>query len=227
MAVWNKDKQIHQPFTHFSQQIKEAFEYPAGGRDVQLLFLCQGKLCGAYYAIQFHTLAVESGWNDITLMSMFHEGLNPTLQAELAYRDESLNLSEYVTLAIKIDNLMHNQPHSSTRKQLSASASSLVTLYHDSVGPCKSAMRGCLRGNASADEMRGYAFIAVHPGHHVSTCPNKTRPSVGSSQGVRITFNSISSQNFTLAVTILAKDHQSCVTVLENSGAALNLFINR
>lgn len=59
-------------------------------------------------------LAAQSSLNDITLKSVLHEGLNPILQTELAYKEGSLTLSEYITLAIKIDNLMCNQPRSSS-----------------------------------------------------------------------------------------------------------------
>lgn len=48
-----------------------------GGRyiSVQLLQLRQGTKSAADYAVKFHALAAQSGWNDATLLAVFREGL--------------------------------------------------------------------------------------------------------------------------------------------------------
>lgn len=145
-------------------------------------------------------LAAQSSLNDITLKSVLHEGLNPILQTELAYKEGSLTLSEYITLAIKIDNLMCNQPCSSSLKHFSTTASSPVT--SNWMSPYKLDVRGYLRRNASTDKTRGYAFIVANLDIVVTQLcymlcygPNKTRALAGSSQRLSITFNSISSHN--------------------------------
>ncbi|KAG1926575.1 retrotransposable element [Pimephales promelas] len=55
-------------------------------------------------------LAAQSGWNDISLKAVFQRSLNPDLQTELACKGEDLSFSDFVTLAIKIDNLMRQAP---------------------------------------------------------------------------------------------------------------------
>lgn len=84
------------------------FEYPAGGKDVsfQLLHLRQGQSTAAEYASKLRTLAPQSRWNGVALKTVFREGLNPVLQGELACKDESLILSQYSYLAIKLDSLI-------------------------------------------------------------------------------------------------------------------------
>lgn len=39
----------------------------------------------------------------------FQEGINPTLQAEMPWIDKNMCLSQYITLAIHLDNLLHSQ----------------------------------------------------------------------------------------------------------------------
>ncbi|KAK3522827.1 hypothetical protein QTP86_004675 [Hemibagrus guttatus] len=108
-TVWDADPQIRTSFTYFAGMIQEEFEYPAGGKSIslQLIELCQGSDSAAYYAIKFRTLAAQSGWNDVALWAVFHEGLSPALQTELACREDATSLSQYVATAIRLDNLLH------------------------------------------------------------------------------------------------------------------------
>ncbi|KAK3560202.1 hypothetical protein QTP86_000675 [Hemibagrus guttatus] len=82
-----------------------------GGRDVsvQLLELRQGSKLAAHYAVEFCTLAAQSGWNDPELVAVFHEGLWLALQVEMACQDINTSLSDYITTDIFLDNLMHQQ----------------------------------------------------------------------------------------------------------------------
>ncbi|KAK3556043.1 hypothetical protein QTP70_001852 [Hemibagrus guttatus] len=57
-------------------------------------------------AVKFRTLAAQRGWNDIALRAIFRKSLNPRLQAEMACRGEDQTLSQYITWAIRLDNLL-------------------------------------------------------------------------------------------------------------------------
>ncbi|KAK3564653.1 hypothetical protein QTP86_024522, partial [Hemibagrus guttatus] len=50
-----------------------------------------------------------SGWNDAALLAVFYKGLRLALQAEMACRDTNTTLSNYMTKAIRMDNLLHQQ----------------------------------------------------------------------------------------------------------------------
>ncbi|KAK3506576.1 hypothetical protein QTP70_009900 [Hemibagrus guttatus] len=108
VAVWETDRLFQTSYTYFVKQLRDVFEYPAGGKDVSthLLQLSQGCSLAAEYAIEFRTLAAQSGWNDVALKAMFQHSLNIELQAELACKGVDHSFAEYVTLAIQIDNLM-------------------------------------------------------------------------------------------------------------------------
>ncbi|KAK3527496.1 hypothetical protein QTP86_023020 [Hemibagrus guttatus] len=106
-AVWDGDPLIRASYSHFEEGIREVFEHPAGGKDilVQLMEIRQGSESAADYAIRFWTLAVQSEWNDVALWAVFHAGLNPALQTELACHVEATSLSQFVVTAIRLDNL--------------------------------------------------------------------------------------------------------------------------
>ncbi len=54
-AVWDSDSRLRYSVNHFIQQIREVFEYPAGGKDVstQIMNITQGNRTAAEYAIEF------------------------------------------------------------------------------------------------------------------------------------------------------------------------------
>ncbi|KAK3559560.1 hypothetical protein QTP86_013725 [Hemibagrus guttatus] len=105
-AVWDMDPLIRSSFSYFAGMIREVFQYPAGGKDVslQLMELRQGFDSVADYAIKFRTLAAQSGWNEAALWAVFRGGLNPTLQTELTCRKEATSLTQFVAMAIHLDN---------------------------------------------------------------------------------------------------------------------------
>ncbi len=75
----------------------------------QLLTLSQGRKSAAEYALSFRTLAAQTTWVEDTLKLLFRRGLNLELQSELACSDEGKSLSEFIDLAIQIDNLIRSR----------------------------------------------------------------------------------------------------------------------
>lgn len=110
-VVWDTDSRFRTSVDYFIQQLQEVFEYPAGGKTVatQLLHVSQGIRTAADYAVEFRTLAAQSGFNDVSLKAIFQQSLNLELQAELACKGEDLPFSDFV-FAIKIDSLMRQAP---------------------------------------------------------------------------------------------------------------------
>ncbi len=90
-AVWETERLFRTSYKYFVQQLRDVFEYPAGGKDIstQLLHMSQGNRTAADYAIEFRTLAAQSGWNDISLKAVFRQSLNFDLQTELACKGEN------------------------------------------------------------------------------------------------------------------------------------------
>ncbi len=126
-AIWEDDQAAFPSFASFTQNFKEVFEHPAGGKEVgeQLLSLRQGGGSAADYALSFRTLAAQTGWRDTEpLKLLFRKGLNHDLQSELACRDEGKTLEQFINLAIRLDNLLHSRrlPRSSLSSAAKATA---------------------------------------------------------------------------------------------------------
>lgn len=60
----------------------------------------------AKYASDFRTLTVESGWDNIALKAVFHQGLNSKIIKELVCRDDEATLDGLINLAIRLDNVL-------------------------------------------------------------------------------------------------------------------------
>lgn len=88
------------------------FEYLTGGKSIsiQLLNISQGDHTAAEYAVEFRTIAAQSGFNDISHKAIFQQSLSFELQSELDCKGEDLSFSDFVMLAIRIDNLMRQAP---------------------------------------------------------------------------------------------------------------------
>ncbi len=84
---WASALLVHcSPFTSDSEQflaeMRRVFHHPGGGvgNYQWLLQLTQGACIVAEMAIEFHTLAAESGWNEQALQVVFHQALIPELK---------------------------------------------------------------------------------------------------------------------------------------------------
>ncbi|KAL0152565.1 hypothetical protein M9458_052288 [Cirrhinus mrigala] len=107
-AVWNLDRPAFPSFATFLQQFKAVFQpsSESGEAGEQIYQLRQGRRTAAEYALEFRTLAAQSGWNDGPLKLHYRRGLRPDLQVELACRDEDLSLNQYIDLSIRVDSIL-------------------------------------------------------------------------------------------------------------------------
>ncbi|KAL0152021.1 hypothetical protein M9458_052666 [Cirrhinus mrigala] len=102
-AVWNLGQSTYPTFSTFLQSFKEVFQPSPESSEAgeQIVALRQGRRPAADYALEFRTLAAQSGWNDGSLKLHYRKGLNQDLQVELACRDEGLTLNQYIDLSIR------------------------------------------------------------------------------------------------------------------------------
>ncbi|KAK3518632.1 hypothetical protein QTP70_006074 [Hemibagrus guttatus] len=219
-AIWFADPQIRSSFSYFAGMIWEVFEYPAGGKDIsiQLMELRQGSDSVADYAIKFRTLAVQSGWNNVTLWAVFHAGLNPALQTELACRVEATSLTQFVATAIRLDNLLRQyqagtQPSAAARPRVRTDYPSLREEVPEPMQLGRS--RLAERVHQPRGQMR-LCYNCGASGHLSPRCPEKSSSAqVG---GSSLFFS------LTVPVSLCFSDRCVPVPALIDSGAAVNLI---
>ena len=101
----------HLSYSQFVTQFRTVFDHPYEGK-VSGELLCQlrqGKRSVVDYSLEFRTLAASSGWNAAELLVIFRQGLHPEILRELASKDDNLTLDQLITLAIKLEQLLHHR----------------------------------------------------------------------------------------------------------------------
>lgn len=216
-AVWRTDGSTFSTFEAFLQQFREVFEHPTkkGKAGEQLLTLSQGKRSAAEYALLFLTLAAQTTWVEDTLKLLFRRGLTSELQSELACRDEGKSLSEFIDLAIQIDNLICSQH--STR--------ATPRYPHETTTASEPMQLGFTHLTPEERERRMQNHLCLYcgqSGHMKTSCP--VRPS-SSSQSVSVQAKyTTSASSFKLPVQLIIQDKVITTTALLDSGAARNFI---
>ena len=98
-------------YSEFMSEFKAVFDHPSRLSEAanRLNELRQGRRSVADYAIDFRTLAVESGWNEAALRSRFVFGLSELIRDELIYRDEPDSLEQLIALCIRLSNRLRER----------------------------------------------------------------------------------------------------------------------
>ncbi|KAL0164214.1 hypothetical protein M9458_039967, partial [Cirrhinus mrigala] len=171
-AVWDLGQSTYPTFATFLRSFKEVFQPTPESSEAgeQIVALRQGRRTAADYALDFRTLAAQSGWNDGPLKLHYRKGLNSDLQVELACRDEGLSLNQYIDLSIRIDNVMRaRKPYRSIAAPFQPQAAAAAPPEPMQVGATK------LTTEERERRLRNnLCLYCGQAGHIRSTCP--TRP---------------------------------------------------
>ncbi|KAI2659768.1 Transposon Tf2-6 polyprotein [Labeo rohita] len=227
-AVWDTDPRLRTSIDYFIQQLCEVFEYPAGGKNIatQLLQISQGSRTAADYAVEFRTLAAQSGFNDVSLKTIFQQSLNLELQSELVCKGEDLSFSDFVTLTIKIDNLMRQTPkrrsyRGGRHESITTALSSPPAESTSSSEPMQLGVSRLSEEERARRRQLRLCFYCGETGHHSIGCPHKPQ----AAQRVNIEhFSLLKNKSFLLPVAIKTENTSLALTAMIDSGAALNLI---
>lgn len=181
-AVWDTDPQLKASTDYLLQQISEVFEYPPGDKDIstQLLHITQGNRTAADYAIEFRTLAAQSGWNDVALKSIFYNSLNVNLQIELACCRGDFSFFELVNMTIKIDNLLRQTPkNKATKVSTRTSITSVPSTTQLQEEPMQLTVSRYTEKERAKQRQNRLCFYCGEPGHRSLGCHHKTKSSSG------------------------------------------------
>ncbi|KAL0186270.1 hypothetical protein M9458_017940, partial [Cirrhinus mrigala] len=210
-AVWHLDRPTFPSFAAFLQQFQGVFQPSSESAEAgeEIMALRQD------YALTFHTLAAQSGWNDGPLKLHYRKGLNPDLQIELACQDEDLSLDQYIDLSIRVDNVMRAR-----RSSRPLSAMQLPAAPHEA--PAEPMQLGTTKLTLEERERRLRGNLCLYcgqPGHIRATCP--TRPP---RQPTSMSFDQPTSNCCVIPVTLKLEDTVINTHALIDSGAAGNFI---
>ncbi|KAI3374600.1 hypothetical protein L3Q82_021167 [Scortum barcoo] len=105
-AEWSRGAQVCQTAQDFSQALLRVFDQTSPAREASsaLLKIQQGCLRVVDYALEFRTLAADSGWNETSIIGAFMDGLAEEVKDFLAPLDIPRDFESLVEIASRIDN---------------------------------------------------------------------------------------------------------------------------
>ena len=110
-AVWERDSAVCNDYSAFTDEMRKVFDHPVRGREAsqRLLQLRQGSRSVASFAVEFRTLAAESGWDEEALQGVFQNALSSELKDSLISWEEPTGLDHLISLAIHMDNRLRER----------------------------------------------------------------------------------------------------------------------
>ena len=230
-AEWSRSSAVCESIAAFQAALTKTFDPVSSHREKaqELSTLKQGNGSVCDYAIQFRTLAAESGWNDTALYDVFLKGLSSAIQDLLVPLDLPTSLDDLITLAIRTDNRRNQlrrqrEPKSGARGGAISAPESRWRTFSPvaSEKPPQLVEEPMQLGRARLTleerqkrQQEGRCFYCGNPGHLISSCPAKKKPSVSSNQVSKTKFR-------TLTPVILNSLHE--MKVMIDSGADESLM---
>ncbi|KAK3569826.1 hypothetical protein QTP86_005843 [Hemibagrus guttatus] len=105
---WTKARKIVKDLSHPNNG---SFSLLQSGKRFHSLKANTERLRRSFFPQAITRTPPQRGWNDPVLLAVFHEGLRPALQVEMACWDSNTTQSNYITTAIQLDNLLRQQYH--------------------------------------------------------------------------------------------------------------------
>ena len=119
-AAWSADLPCLRTSGEFMAEMQRVFDHSATGLEAsrELLRLRQGHDTISDFAIDFQTLATDSGWEGRALVDAFLHGLAEPVKDELLTRDLPDDLERIIGMAIRVDAHLEDRRRA-TRARLS------------------------------------------------------------------------------------------------------------
>lgn len=188
-AVWEAQSPICNSYVAFIHEMKKVFDHPIRGHEAgsRLFSIRQGARSTAEYAVEFRTLAAESGWNDTAQRGAFLRGLSEGVKDELAARDEESSLDDLISLAIRVDNRLRERRRergarlplqAPVRRHLPDTHSSSLSVTQSTTAPSEVEPMQLGRAGLTEEEKlrRRRANVCLYcgeGGHYAAGCPAK------------------------------------------------------
>ena len=184
-AVWDAQAPFCRCFKDFREEMIKLFDRSARGDEAasKLVRLSQEGRSVTDYAIQFQTLAASCDWNKGALRARFLDGLDDSIQDEIATHELPSDMDSMVDLALRIESrLLRRRQRRSGNPfwRLGEGSFSQVTPVQSSPLPAdpEPMQLGRLRLTPQEKQdrlARGLCLYCGKPGHFALKCPLKAK----------------------------------------------------
>ncbi|KAL0152234.1 hypothetical protein M9458_051957, partial [Cirrhinus mrigala] len=216
-AIWNSNNPIINSYDQFVNHFSEVFSTATSTLSTsdQLFRLRQGSSSIHDYTLHFRTLAAASGWNEISLLGAYRQGLNPEIRAAMAIYDDSIGLEAFLLRTTCV-----SQQLAACQPPVTAPSAATVAAS----APVPELMQVDSTRLSHTERNRrislGLCIYCGQPGHILRNCPVRPpRPMVST-----ITSEIEPTQLSLIPVTLHTSDHAVSTSALIDSGSSGNLI---
>ncbi|KAI2660981.1 Transposon Tf2-8 polyprotein [Labeo rohita] len=216
-AIWNSNNPIINSYDQFVSHFSEVFSTATGALSTsdQLFRLRQGSSSIHDYTLHFRTLAAASGWNEISLLGAYRQGLNPEIRSAMAIYDDNIGLEAFLLRTTRVSQqLAACQPPITAPQVASVAASTPVP------EPMQVDSTRLSRTERNRRISQGLCIYCGQSGHILRTCPIRPpRPLVST-----ITSEIEPTLLTLIPVTLHTSDHMIAISALIDSGSSGNFI---
>ena len=89
-----------EPRSSYNFLFHSVFDHPVEGREggESVPRLRQGDRTASEFALEFRSIVASTGWNELSLVTVFRSGLRKEVQLELACHDDNLSLDQLISI---------------------------------------------------------------------------------------------------------------------------------
>ncbi|KAI2646808.1 Transposon Tf2-8 polyprotein [Labeo rohita] len=216
-AIWNSNNPIINSYEKFTSHFSKVFSTATGTLSTsdQLFRLRQGSSSIHEYTLHFRTLAAASGWNEISLLGAYQQGLNPEIRAAMAIYDDSIGLESFLQRTTRV-----SQQLAACQSPVTAPQAASVAASFPVPEPMQVDSTRLSRTERNHRINLGLCLYCGQQGHLLRTCPFRPpRPVVST-----ILSEVEPAQLTLLPATLHTSDRSLSVSALVDSGSSGNFI---
>lgn len=187
-AEWSRESNACQTLSMFTDTMHQVFDHSSPAREATraLMQIKQRNQRVIDYAIEFRTLAADSGWNTPALIDAFMNGLSDPIKDQLAPLELPTDLSSIISMATRIDNRLHERRRERLRtsaplprtdwksmSQLRPPLERPALTQEPEPEPMQVGRTKTTAKERQRRQQEGCCFYCGQPDHWLSSCPVK------------------------------------------------------
>ena len=179
-AEWSSNSPVSQSVNMFSETLRHVFDHSSPAREASrvLMQIKQGPRRVADYAIQFRTLAADSGWNTPALIDAFMNGLKDSIKDQLAPLELPTDLNSIIAMSTRVDIRLNERNSERLRTSVRPSAPQRPWINNTPLTTSSEEPMQLGGARITAEERQrrfreGCCFYCGQHGHAASSCPLK------------------------------------------------------
>ncbi|KAI2659363.1 Transposon Tf2-8 polyprotein [Labeo rohita] len=167
-AIWSSNNPITNSYEQFVSHFSEVFRTATDTLSTsdQLFRLRQGSSSIHDYTLQFRTLAAASGWNEVSLLGAYRQGLNPEIRSAMAIYEDSIGLEAFLLRTTRV-----SQQLAACQPPITAPPAASVAASPPVPEPMQVDSTRLTRTERNRRISLGLCLYCGQSGHILRTCP--------------------------------------------------------